>query len=653
MRKIILILLMLSCMPVIGQGQEFGELSGFESNFRTYYKDSTAHAVYLYEKGRNYFQVRRNYVWLITEYHAKIKILDEEGFSEADISIPYYHSEKKTETVSKVKAINHVKGTKHNVMPSTIFDVQVSEHWSEKRFTFSNVQEGSVLEYSYELESPFLYNMKGWEFQGHIPKIYSEYNAKIPGNYKYNRSLLGKLELDVNDATIQSNCFSVPGMSVQADCEVLKYVMKDVPAFKEDEEYMLAPSNYRSRLEFELAEYESFQGRVERFTKSWKDVDREFRTDRDIGGQLRKKNYFERNLPLEIITGKESDLTRAIKLYRFVKAHYNWNGKFGIFRNNNVKKAFEEGIGNVAEINITLINLLNASGIDTDLALISTRMHGLPKKSHPVMSDFNYVVAKTEIDGETYLLDATEKEMPFGMLPYRCLNYYGRVMDLDGDSYWMDIEPEKLNGRTVRVNLKLDLMNSSVKGKFDEISKGYDAYLKRKKIAELSQEDYLAAIENEYIDGFFINQYKVDEEQSDEKNWVEHFTFQLEDLEFSKTIYFNPFIIRFFKDNPFRAETRSYPVDFGYQRKFNYMANIEVPVGYTIKELPKPVNLALPDGSGVLQYNTTELNGKIMVVFSLQLKSTQYSNVGYDYLKKLFSSAVANQNQSYIVLEKV
>lgn len=648
-----MILLMLSCMPVIGQGQEFGELSGFESNFRTYYKDSTAHAVYLYEKGRNYFQVRRNYVWLITEYHAKIKILDEEGFSEADISIPYYHSEKKTETVSKVKAINHVKGTKHNVMPSTIFDVQVSEHWSEKRFTFSNVQEGSVLEYSYELESPFLYNMKGWEFQGHIPKIYSEYNAKIPGNYKYNRSLLGKLELDVNDATIQSNCFSVPGMSVQADCEVLKYVMKDVPAFKEDEEYMLAPSNYRSRLEFELAEYESFQGRVERFTKSWKDVDREFRTDRDIGGQLRKKNYFERNLPLEIITGKESDLTRAIKLYRFVKAHYNWNGKFGIFRNNNVKKAFEEGIGNVAEINITLINLLNASGIDTDLALISTRMHGLPKKSHPVMSDFNYVVAKTEIDGETYLLDATEKEMPFGMLPYRCLNYYGRVMDLDGDSYWMDIEPEKLNGRTVRVNLELDLMNSSVKGKFDEISKGYDAYLKRKKIAELSQEDYLAAIENEYIDGFFINQYKVDEEQSDEKNWVEHFTFQLEDLEFSKTIYFNPFIIRFFKDNPFRAETRSYPVDFGYQRKFNYMANIEVPVGYTIKELPKPVNLALPDGSGVLQYNTTELNGKIMVVFSLQLRSTQYSNVGYDYLKKLFSSAVANQNQSYIVLEKV
>ncbi|MBR9855626.1 MAG: DUF3857 and transglutaminase domain-containing protein [Algicola sp.] len=652
MRKLIVFFVLLNSIPAIGQEQGFGELTGFESHFRRYEKDTTAHAVYLYEKGKNYFEVRRNYVWLITEYHAKIKVLGKEGFSEAEIAIPYYHSEKRTETVSKIKAINHANGIKYNVMTNNIFNVEVSERWSEKRFTFPNVQEGSVLEYSYEVESPFLYNMKGWEFQEHIPKIYSEYNAKIPGNYKYNRSLLGKLELDVNDAVIQSNCFSLPGVSAQADCEVLKYVMEDVPAFKEDEGYMLAPSNYKSRLEFELSEYESFQGRKERFTKTWKDVDKEFRADRDIGGQLRKKNYFERNLPLEIITGKENDLVKATNLYNFVKSHYNWNGKFGIFRDNNVKKAFDEGVGNVAEINITLINLLNSSGIDTDLMLVSTRMHGLPKKSHPVMSDFNYVVAKAEIDGKTYLLDATEKEMPFGMLPYRCLNYYGRVMDLNGDSYWMDIEPEKLNGRIVRVNLVLDLENSSAIGTFDEISKGYDAYFKQNRVAELSREEYLNKIEKEYIEGFYIKDYKVNEQQSNEKNWVEHFSFELEGLEPSRTIYFNPFIIRYFKDNPFKAETRSYPVDFGYQRKFNYMANIEVPVGYKIKELPEPVNLILPDGSGVLQYNTTQMNGKIMVVFSLQLRSTQYSNVGYDYLKKLFSKAVASQNQSYIVLEK-
>ncbi|MEC8832767.1 MAG: hypothetical protein VX772_10440, partial [Bacteroidota bacterium] len=462
----------------------------------------------------------------------------------------------------------------------------------------------------------------------------------------------GNLALNVNDATIKSNCFSIPGVSAEADCEVLKYVMKDVPAFKGDEEYMLAPSNYRSRLEFELSEFEGFDGRREKFTKSWKDVDKEFRTDRDIGGQLRKKNYFERNLPLELITGKEDDLTRAVNLYNFVKSHYRWNGKYGIFRDNNVKKAFDEAIGNVAEINITLINLLNASGIDADLMLLSTRMHGLPKKSHPIMSDFNYVIAKLEIEGTTYLLDATEKELPFGMLPYRCLNYYGRVMDLDGASYWYDIAPEKLNVRSIRVQVELDVENGLVTGVCDETSLGYDAYFKRSKIASLSKEEYLEEIEKENMDGFFVKEYEIVREKSNEKSLVEHFSFELENLEPTGTIYFNPFLIRFFKNNPFKAEKRSYPVDFGYSKRFDYMASIEIPEGYLVKDLPESINMALPDGSGILRFNTNEIQGKVMVVFSLQLKSAHYKSAGYHYIKELFRNAVASQNQSYIVLEK-
>lgn len=635
------------------QQHEFGELTVLEREFESYDKDTTAHAVYLYERGENYFEVRREYVWLITNYHAKIKVLDKEGFSEADISIPYYRSERQSEKINDIRAITHTNGMRYSVMPSNVFDVESSERWSEKRFTFPNVQEGSVLEYTYEVQSPFFYNLKGWQFQEDIPKVYTEYNAKIPGNYKYNRSLIGALSLDVNDATIKKSCFSVPGISGQADCEMLMYTMKDVPAFEEDEEFMLSASNYRSRLEFELSEYEGFTGRKERFTKSWKDVDREFRTDGDIGGQLRKKNYFERNLPLDIISGNVDNLTKARNLFEFVKSHYSWNGKYGIFRDNNVKKAFDEGSGNVAEINITLINLLNAAGIDTDLMLLSTRMHGLPKRTHPVMSDFNYVVAKTQINGETYLLDATEKQLPFGMLPYRCLNYYGRVMDLDEDSYWYDIVAEKENGIVVRAKMELDPENGMVRGEFDKTLQGYDAYFKRSHMASLSEEEYLDEIEKESRDGFYIKFYEKIEEKSDEMNLAERFTFEVEGLDPSGNIFFNPFLVKYFSTNPFKAETRNYPVDFGYLRKFHYMANIKVPHGYRIKELPKPINLALPEGSGVLRYNTTEMQDNVMVVFSIQLKSTQYTSEGYHYVKEFFANAVEGQNQSYLVLEKI
>ena len=653
-RRLFWLVVLLHGTVLLGQLQpEFGQLTPEESRFTAYTKDTTANALYLFEKGENYFEVRRGYIFLITKYHAKKKILNKQGFSEAEIAIPYYHNDERSEKVSGIRGITHNGVVKTSVLKENVFDVDVSENWSEIRFTFPNVQEGSILEYVYEVQSPFFYNLNGWDFQDDIPKLYTEYNAKIPGNYRYNRALIGELKLDVNDATIKKNCFSLPNASYKAaDCEDLKYVMKDVPAFKEDEEYMLSPKNYRSRLEFELSEYLAFDGTKKKFTKTWKDVDREFRTDRDVGGQLRKKNYFERNVPLEIIQGNEDKLTKAKSIYEFVKSHYTWNEKFGVLRDNRVKQAFDDRVGNVAEINITLINLLNSADIETDVMMVSTRAHGLPKRSHPVLTDFNYLIAKTEINGVTYLLDATEKELPFGMLPYRCLNYSGRVMDLDGESYWYEIEPEKANGRAIRLQMELDFENGAATGTIDEISTGYEAYFKRNRLATTTQEEYLDQIEGGSNDDFFVKSYEVVGEQSDEKKLVERYTFEVENIGDQQTIFVNPFLIRFFESNPFKSEERNYPVDFGYLRSYKYFANFKVPDGYKVKQLPTPVNLGLPDKSGVLRFNCVEAQGMVMVQFTLQLMSTQYTSAGYVYVKKFFENAVTAQNKSYLVFEK-
>ena len=639
---------------LFGQDElEFGKLTAFEKEFATYEKDTTVNAVYLQEKGENYFEVRQNGVWLISKYHAKKKILDKQGFDEADIKIPYYRSEKSSESVHKIRAITHNGNSRFELKQDRFYSVDVSENRSEIRFVFPDVKEGSILEYTYEIQSPFFFNLTGWEFQDKIPKLYSEYNAKIPGNYLYNRTLVGELSLDVNDAKLTRNCFSVPGIPKKADCEVLRYVMKDIPAFEEDEKYMLSPSNYRSALEFELSEYRRFDGSVEKYTKTWRDVDKEFRSDRDIGGQLRKRNFFEKNVPEDLLVNKEDELTKAKNIYEFVKGYYTWNGKYGIFKNNRVKEAFDEKNGNVAEINITLINLLNAADIETDLMLLSTRSHGLPKRNHPVMSDFNYVVARTQIDGEVYLLDATEKIMPFGMLPFRCLNYYGRVMDLDGDSYWQDIEPETRNARAIRLQMDLDIDNGTANGLFDELSLGHEAVFKKEQINSMSKDEYLEEIERKLDDDFVVESYEVEEEPSDERKLTEHFRFTLKNLNQTETLYFNPFIIQFFDSNPFKAEKRHYPVDFGFLRSYKYLANIKIPEGYEIKKLPESSIMALPGNSGILRFECNESQGSVAVYFDLQLKATQYNSDGYAYLKEFFKNVVTIQSQSYLVLSKI
>lgn len=653
-RSLLLVIIIFSIgLPILAQEEiEFGELSYDEKEFTKYEKDTAASAVYLNETGDNFFEVRDSYIWLITKYRAKIKILKKDGFNQANISIPYYHSDKKTERIDKIRAVTHNGTVVRGVRKEEIFDVDVSDYWSEKRFTFPDVREGSILEYTYEIQSPFYFNLKGWDFQSEIPKVYSEYTAKIPGNWIYNRALVGELKLSTNDAKLDKYCFKAPGIS-DAACEVLRYAMKDVPAFKTSEEFMLSGNNYRSRLEFELSEYISFYEGRERFTKSWEDVDREFKSDKDLGRQLRKNGFFEKNVDSKLLTTEEP-LLRAKNIYDFVKHHFNWNEEYGIWNDNRVENAFDTKKGSAAEINLSLINLLNSAGIKADMLLLATREKGLPKKSHPVMSDFNYIVAKVDIGNESYLLDATDRNLPFGMLPYHCLNYYGRVMDFKNDSYWYDIKPQNENKKLIRAQVSFDTENNKIKGVFDIINSGYFGVSQKNILTSLSQEEYLAKSEREMAWECKINSYELKEKYSDDKKLTERFEFESDNLNSSDNLFINPFFITFFSENPFISQERTYPVDFGYLRNFEFMLNLKAPNGYRLKSLPQSKNIGLPENLGYLRLDTQENNnGTINVLFELKLNATQYPSAYYGEVRDLFAQAVQAQTKSLIVLEKI
>ncbi len=631
----------------------FGILSKEEMAFTEYPADSTANAVVMYERGNNFFAVRDNRIWLIKKYYGKIKILNEKGLDEGNISIPLYRNSKNRETIEKLRAITHNSGgAKRELLASEVFSVDVNEWYTKKRFTFPNVKKGSILEYRYTVVSPFFFKLEGWNFQSHIPKIYSEFNAKIPSNYKYNRTLLGALPLAANDATIESACFYVDGYPNPADCEVLRYAVRNAPAFNADDAYMLATSNYISRLDFELAEYYTFQGAKVKYSKSWKDVDRDFKKDKDIGRQLTKKGFFEKNVPESLLsTGDE--LTRAQNIYNFIRGYYTWNGKYGIYDKVRVKDAFNKKIGNVGEINISLINLLNAANINTNLMLLSTRQNGLPKKNRPVLSDFNYVVAKVHIDGKDYILDATDKSIPFGMLPFRCLNYQGRVMDFKKESYWYDIAAYDNNKNMYRVQLDFQPEEEKFVGKINQLTFGYNAVNKRRAFAESSEDSYLKNIENSFVDDFLITEYTLNDAQSDEKKVSERFEFELETSVTSDNIYLDPFFIKFFRKNPFIQEKRNYPIDFGYNREYAFHLIFNVPEGYKIKDLPKKKVVALPEQMGKLKFDCRPQGNSIILLFDVAINSSHYSTEKYEMLKEFFKHITEVQNNTLIALEKV
>ena len=560
---------------------KFGEVENDVLALKKYDKDTLANAVVIFEIGSTTFSFKDEKIIISTKFYKRIKIFNPNGFEHATFRIPLYKTKNEREKVIDIRAITHNGYTKTHLNNSQIFNDELTDNWDEVKFTMPNLRDGSVIEVEYTLDSPFKFNLTGWKFQSNIPKIYSVYKASIPGNYLYNRVKNGYLKLDVNTSTVKKNCFSVPGIKGYSHCEEVTYAMKDIPAFIH-EDYMTNEDNFISKIKFELSEFKWFDGRTQKFTTTWQAVDKEFKTDKNIGGQFKKTKFFKDKLPAEIDT-ITSELEKAKAIYSFIQSYYTWNNKYNIFKDVNIKESYETKMGNVGEINISLINSLKAANINCELVLISTRENGSPTKIHPVITDFNYVIAKTTINNTTYFLDATDKFTPFGTIPYRCLNRDGRVMDFENDSYWTDIIPISNSRIQLNVDLKLN-ENGTITGEIKQLNFGYDAISERKKIENRSIE-YLMS---EYEKGFnelVVTGYKIENKNDINEPLIQIMNILIENKTNVTSLFLNPFFSEQFKQNPFKQEKRLYPVDFGHPKKYVVNFQLELPINYTIVSL--------------------------------------------------------------------
>lgn len=617
-----------------------------------YPKDSLAHALYIFEKGYSRIDPSHDYN-LLTSYEAKIKILDKEGIEEATIEIPLSASYKtsKKEKLYDLKASTYKlkdgKLLKKTLSENNIY-IENHENYELVKFTFPDVEPGDILVYSYDLVSPFLFDFTTWYFQEGIPKIHSEFTARIPGNYEYYVTLVGEQKLSVNDAKAIEDCIRF-GASSMAGCVETHYVMENIPAFK-GEDFMTSEANFKSKIKFELKQITQLDGFEKKFTKSWEDVDKELKSSKGLGKQWRKDGLVADLLPQDI-QNLPNNLEKARKIYHFVQENYKWNGEYQIHRDMNLKDIIDKHSGNVLAVNTLLHNLYSEEGFEVYPVMASTRNHGFPTRVHPVLSDFNYFFVQLDVEGEYFNLDATGENLDFGRLPFRALNSYARKIDLENGSSWIDIHPQDYSMISYRDSLKINA-DGTAKGYSEQVLTGYHAlnfrdYKKNNSEQEVFDEvskpnDFTVATKTEY-------------QNLDDNEAELHIRYDLSNKsqKINDLIYFNPFSFKFFKNNPFNLDERNYPIDFGYKDAYMYSAIIEIPEGYTVTDLPQTKALKMPNNGGSLIFSTQKISENILTVqCKLTFPQAVYTSNYYNGLKKFFSEIMAVQSQSVIVLRE-
>jgi len=642
---------------LLAQDFKFGSLMPEDIKLAKYDLDSFSNAAVLNEYGRAFmvYNDTKGMTEIMFEHHVRIKLFNRDGYKHAEVVIPIYKNEtgEHVETISDLQAVtlNVVDGRIVSVPldKNQVFKENVSKYRTDVKFTFPDLQEGSIVEYSYRLLSPHIFNFRTWQLQEDIPKVNSTYVAVIPSMYNYNVILRGPYPLTTNNAKVNRGGFRIAGKDI--DCSQMTWGMQHIPAFVA-EDYMTAASNFKSAIYFELSDIYRLNGSNIKITKDWKDVDRELTTNTDFGGQLKREQVFKDVLPA-VLAGTANELDRAKAVYRYIQQHIRWNRYLGKYSENGIKNALERRSGNIGDINLALVTGLTAAGLEAEAVMLSTRDNGLVNSLHPVLSDFNYVVAKVNIGNAYYLLDASDPLLPFGLLPLHCINGQGRAVPLKRPSYWIDLVAAQPSRTQYTLSAELQ-PDGVLKGNLTASASGYAALHKRRELAHYNTVDEYIEMVDERWPNISITHGDIRGVDSLDQLLTEIYDIEMKlyDETGQPTLFFNPFFLNRVGKNPFNLDERTYPVDMGAAREDRVVMNIRLPDNYEVVSMPDDRNMALEDNGGRYIGQIRRDGNMLSFQQLLSLNRPTYTPEHYFSLKEFFGRIIQHEKVD-VVLRKV
>nr|NQU89249.1 hypothetical protein [Bacteroidota bacterium] len=394
-----------------------------------------------------------------------------------------------------------------------------------------------------------------------------------------------------------------------------------------------------------------YPGQIEeRYTESWDDINHKLLNSGNFGLQLKRERFLKNEV--EQLKALNMDTLALIEAaFTTIKNKITWNGQYRKYASDNLRDAYKSGAGNTADINLTLVVLLNELGLEAYPVLISTRKNGMIHPSHPSLSSFNYVIALARIGNDNYLMDATEPLSEINLLPTRCLNNQGWLVD-ENKSGWIDLQNGKLE-KSATYNLTLD-EDGKFKGAVDYTYTNYGAFEERLKASDNSDTESYLKEKFKDLRGLTITESSVTGIDTLYNDVKTHLDLEISGhLENAGDLYFfEPLFLDRVEENPFKIEDREYPVEFEYPVCEMQSVSITIPDDYIVEELPKPMIVNLDDKSARFIYNINQLGNKIVITSIFSINKVLFLPEQYPYLKQLLDMVV-DKHKEQVVLKKI
>lgn len=638
---------------VEAQNFKFGKVSTEEVLEEKHALEAEANAAVLYRKVDTYYEYHSSAGFtLVTKVHERIKIYNKEGFDWATREVRTYQDNNTREKISGIKGItynyNNGKITEEKLNNEGIFEEELNQYQRSYKFTMPAVTQGSVIEFEYDLRSPFVTSIDDILLQYTIPINHIETTVSIPEFLVFKKHYNPRSPITFKISESKRN-FSTRGTTSEDYMQnIYSLSQENIPSLKE-EAHIDHLSNYGAFIKWELAFTRFPNAPLENYSDTWEGVSKKIYSSGGYEAELSRTNFFQDDLD-RILKGITPPELKTAKIFAFLKSKVKWNSFIGIHAWNGGRKAYKEGEGNVADINLLLTAMLRYAGLDANPVLVSTKDNGVPL--FPTQKGFNYVIAGVQLAGQTVLLDATEPNAGFGELPTRARNWNGRLLINKETSDWVSLMPEKQSVNKTIISFQFD-NEMNLKGKSVQVSDGLFAKSFRDNYKGLESDSYIQILEkdkgNIHISEVNTENYEVVGQQI-----TQSYNFDLEDAMemIGDKIYLKPLLFMTESENPFKADTRKYPVIFDYPAKEDRTANILVPEGFEVEFLPESSIVELNNGAGVFRYIATQNGNYLRVQSVLDMNNTVYTPEDYVSLKMFYGHLVEKHAEA-IVLKKI
>ncbi|MCT4616492.1 MAG: DUF3857 domain-containing protein [Marinifilaceae bacterium] len=632
---------------------KFGKVSIADFNEQIYSNDSIAKAVIISEVQDVYFELNseRGGFDLVTDRRVRIKILSKDGLEYGHTKILYQNDMNIVEELKNLKActynLENGKVIKTKMSNSSIFNEKIKEGLYSRNISLPKVKKGSIIEYKYKMVSNYPLHIDKFYFQREIPVKRIELNVSIPTCYNFKLLMRGYEDYTLSDRSSSIN--NIGGLSIENNN--YKWVMEDLAAFK-DEDYIANVNDYKNSIEWELSSIDlvKFGGGFKSYRSDWQSVVRNLNSNAYFGLSLNKGNFWN-EIAEEIKKSSNSDIEKASKAYYYILNNMTWNDKTSKYLTSTLRKSFKDKTGNSADINLNLVVLLRKVGLDAKPVILSTRRNGIIHPAQMMVDKYNYVIAHIELSDGFILLDGTDSNCPFGILPKRCLNGKGRIIG-ERTATAVDLDSGKSFFKMTFIDAKYD-ENFNLIGNCRLKCTDYAALELRKKLSsENKEKEYIKALEDSN-DNMYINEFNIKNKNDIEKALLVHFEVKLENQSSnSENIFLNPILFNRINSNPFKSEVRKFPVDFSYKNCSRYTIKLEIPENYEVKELPKESNFELPNNAGLFLYSAKIVGNSIMMTYVLNINKEVFYSDEYPSLRQFFDIIVEKQSRNIILTKK-